>query len=72
MNAIGQMVHQVHVMHICMSGQQKNLVYALWQGVPKLVYPIWTCKPVQYITCIKTPYNKIQSLNPLNKISIQV
>ncbi len=33
-------------MHICMSSQQKNLVYALWQEVPKLVYTFWTCKPV--------------------------
>ncbi len=29
-----------------MSSQQKNLVYALWQEVPKLVYAFWTCKPV--------------------------
>ncbi len=33
-------------MHICVSSQQKNLVYALWQKVPKLVYTFWTCKPV--------------------------
>ncbi len=33
-------------MHICMSSQQKNLVYALWEEVPKLVYAFWTCKPV--------------------------
>ncbi len=33
-------------MHICMSSQQKNLVYPLWQEVPKLVYIFWTCKPV--------------------------
>ncbi len=29
--------------------EQKNLVYALWQEVPKLVYTFWTCKPVIYI-----------------------
>ncbi len=29
-----------------MGSQQKNLVYALWQEVPKLVYVFWTCKPV--------------------------
>ena len=29
-------------MYICMSGQQKNLVYALWQEVAKLVYAFWT------------------------------
>ncbi len=33
-------------MHICMSSQQQNVVYALWQEVPKLVYTFWTCKPV--------------------------
>ncbi len=33
-------------MHICMSSQQKDLVYALGQDVPKLVYAFWTCKPV--------------------------
>ncbi len=26
--------------------QQKNMVYALWQEVPKLVYAFWTCNPV--------------------------
>ncbi len=31
-----------------MSSQQKNLVYALWQEVPKLVYAFWTCKPVVF------------------------
>ena len=29
-----------------MSSQQKDLVYALGQDVPKLVYAFWTCKPV--------------------------
>ena len=29
-----------------MSSRQKNLVYALWQEVPKLVYAFWTCNPV--------------------------
>ncbi len=33
-------------MHICMSSQQNDLVYPLWQEVPKLVYAFWTCKPV--------------------------
>ncbi len=33
-------------MHICMTSQQMNLVYALWQEVAKLVYAFWTCKPV--------------------------
>ncbi len=33
-------------MHICMSSQQKDLVYALGQDVHKLVYAFWTCKPV--------------------------
>ncbi len=30
----------------CMSSQQKDLVYALGQDVPKLVYAFWICKPV--------------------------
>ncbi len=29
-----------------MNSQQRNLVYVLWQEVPKLVYAFWTCKPV--------------------------
>ena len=29
-----------------MSSKQKNLVYQLWQKVPKLLYAFWTCKPV--------------------------
>ncbi len=33
-------------MHVCISGQQKNLVYALGQEVPKLMYTFWTWKPV--------------------------
>ncbi len=33
-------------MHVCMSRQQKNLVHALWQEVPKLVYAFWICNPV--------------------------
>ncbi len=33
-------------MHISISSQQNNLVYALWQEVPKLVYTFWTYKPV--------------------------
>ena len=36
-------------MNICMSSQQKTLVYALRQEVPKLVYAFWTCKPVNHI-----------------------
>ena len=32
-----------------MSSQQKNLVYALWQEVPKLVYAFWICKPVNKV-----------------------
>ncbi len=37
-------------MHICMSSQQMNLVYTLWQEVPKLAYAFWTCKPVHCTT----------------------
>ncbi len=44
-----------HRQYICMSSQQKKLVYALWQGVPKLVYAFWTCKPVRWTGPILYP-----------------
>ena len=40
-----------------MSIQQKNLVYALWQEVPKLVYAFWTCKPVKWWKTVKGKKN---------------
>ena len=33
-------------MHICMSSQQWDLVYALWQEIPKLVYAFLALQPV--------------------------
>ncbi len=33
-------------MHICASSQQWDLVYALWQEIPKLVYAFLTLQPV--------------------------
>ncbi len=36
-------------MDICVSSQQKNLVYTLRQEVPKLMYAFWTCKPVFWV-----------------------
>ena len=38
--------YQLRQIQIVNNSQQKNLVYALWQEVPKLVYAFWTCKPV--------------------------
>ncbi len=38
--------------HICMSGQQKDLAYMLWQDVPKLVHAFLTCQPVTWTICI--------------------
>ncbi len=40
--------HYWLLMHICMRGQQWDLVYALWQEIPKLVYAFWTLQPVVY------------------------
>ena len=36
-------------MPICMRSQHKNLIYALWQEVPKLLYAFWTCHPVYWV-----------------------
>ncbi len=52
-------------MNICMSSQQKKLVYALWQEVPKLVYTFWTCKPV-YITAT---HSRLRSLSKQGDIN---
>ncbi len=41
-----------YIFIICMSSEQNNLVYALWQEVPKLVNAIWTCKPVNMLAIL--------------------
>ncbi len=43
------------ILCVCMSSQQKNLVYALWREVPKLVHTFWTRKPV-----ILMPLSKVK------------
>ena len=36
---------KMHI-HVCINSQQKNLVYAFWQEVPKLMYAFLMCQPV--------------------------
>ena len=43
-------------MHMCMSSQQWDLVYALWQDRPKLVYASWTLQPVIKLWIVQSSF----------------
>ena len=47
-----------------MSSQQWDLVYALWQEIPKLVYAFWTLQPV-FIAESRFPPTDMHCAEPL-------
>ncbi len=54
-----------------MSSQQWDLVYALWQEIPKLVYAFWTLQPVKGLLFREATIPLTDILVTWNQISLE-